>query len=227
MFEEEAKVINYVAGAKVEEFSSFSEALYNLEPGISYEIKIRTVSSCHEYAFLATSDEYITAVQKWHPEIIRHDVEAISTEEVKYWKGYVYTLDNINTHRRGANVFVKRLVGNNFIFYAEKTINFGYTCRSSVCRFGEIENWRKPTIYPHPVTYYNFSDLMEDIVFLDGDEMAILEDDGNIIFCEKDTAYLKETGILATETNFTDLLKTIQTMKQAYVGCLNGRLYFC
>ena len=220
-------IINYFTnlGAKVKEVETFENALKNLELNQPYSIEPKKDGS----KFVMESEDYLKIVRLHHPEIIEHDVEGMTNEESESWEKFAYTIGVINrcssTDKQA--ILVRRIGENDFIFYAEKATNFGYTVSSMTDAY-QLDEGEEPftTDFKHIETYYNFKTLERALMF-ENDEMAMFSADGEIIITEKDRELLKSEGIRATETNFTDFLEKIDENGAAFIGYLNSHLYFC
>lgn len=220
-------IINYFTnlGAKVKEVETFENALKNLELTQPYSIEPKKDG----FKFVMESEDYLKIVRLHHPEIIEHDVEEMTNEESENWEKFAYTIGVINrcfsTDKQ--TILVRRIGENDFIFYAEKATNFGYTVSSMTDAY-QLDEGEEPftTDFKHIETYYNFKTLKRALM-LENDEMAMFSADGEIIITEKDRELLKSEGIRATETNFTDFLEKIDENGAAFIGYLNSHLYFC
>lgn len=220
-------IINYFTnlGAKIKEVETFEEALENLELSQSYSIELKK----NGFEFVMESEDYLKIVRRHHPEIIEHDIEEMTNEEVESWEKFAYTIGLINrfysTDKQA--ILVRRIGENDFIFYAEKAINFGYTISSMTDAF-QLDEGEEPfaTNFIFDETYYNFKEL-ENALQLEPEEMAMLNDEGEIVITEKDRELLKSEGVRATETNFTDFLDKIDENGAVFMGYLNNHLYFC
>ena len=220
-------IINYFTnlGAKVKEVETFENALKNLELNQPYSIEPKKDG----FKFVMESEDYLKIVRLHHPEIIEHDVEEMTNEESENWEKFAYTIGVINrwssTDKQA--ILVRRIGENDFIFYAEKATNFGYTVSSMTDAY-QLDEGEEPftTDFKHIETYYNFKTLKRALM-LENDEMAMFSADGEIIITEKDRELLKSEGIRATETNFTDFLEKIDENGAAFIGYLNSHLYFC
>ena len=220
-------IINYFTnlGAKTREVKTFEEALKNLELNQSYNIEPKK----NGFEFIMGSEDYLKIVRLHHPEIIEHDIEGMTGEEAESWEKFAYTIGVVNrcSHSDKQAILVRRIGENDFIFYAEKTINFGYTVSSMTDAFQLDEGEEAfTTDFNFVETYYNFKGL-ENALQLEPEEMAMFSADGEIIITEKDRELLKSEGIRATETNFTDFLEKIDENGAVFMGYLNNRLYFC
>lgn len=220
-------IINYFTnlGAKTREVETFEEALKNLELNQSYNIEPKK----NGFEFVMGSEDYLKIVRLHHPEIIEHDIEGMTSEEAESWEKFAYTIGVINrcssTDKQA--ILVRRIGENNFIFYAEKAINFGYTVSSMTDAFQLDEGEEAfTTDFNFVETYYNFKRL-ENALQLEPEEMAMFNDEGEIVITEKDRELLKSEGVRATETNFTDFLEKIDGNGAAFMGYLNSHLYFC
>ena len=220
-------IINYFTnlGAKVKEVETFENALKNLELNQPYSIEPKKDG----FKFVMESEDYLKIVRLHHPEIIEHDVEEMTNEESENWEKFAYTIGVINrcfsTDKQA--IMVRRIGENDFIFYAEKATNFGYTVSSMTDAYQLDEGEEAfTTDFNFIETYYNFKTLKRALM-LENDEMAMFSADGEIIITEKDRELLKSEGIRATETNFTDFLEKIDENGAAFIGYLNSHLYFC
>ena len=175
------------------------------------------------------SEDYLKIVRLHHPEIIEHDVEEMTNEESESWEKFTYTIDVINrcSSTDKQVILVRRIGENDFIFYAEKAINFGYTVSSMTDAY-QLDEGEEPftTEFSSSETYFNFESL-ENALHLENDEMAMFSDEDEIVITEKDRELLKSEGVRATETNFTDFLEKIDENGAAFIGYLNSHLYFC
>ena len=220
-------IINYFTnlGAKVKEVETFENALKNLELNQPYSIESKKDS----FKFVMESEDYLKIVRLHHPEIIEHDAEEMTNEESESWEKFTYTIGVINrcssTDKQA--ILVRRIGNNDFIFYAEKAINLGYSVNAITDAY-QLDDDEEPftTEFSSSETYFNFESL-ENALRLEKDEMAMFNDDGEIVITEKDRELLKSEGIRATETNFTDFLDRIDKTGAAFVGYLNNHLYFC
>ena len=124
-------------------------------------------------------------------------------------------------------ILVRRIGDNDFIFYAEKAINLGYSVNAITDAY-QLDDDEEPftTEFSSSETYFNFESL-ENALHLEKDEMAMFSDDGEIVITEKDRELLKSEGVRATETNFTDFLDKIDENGVVFMGYLNNHLYFC
>lgn len=220
-------IINYFTnlGAKTREVETFEEALKNLELNQPYEIEPKK----NGFKFVTESEDYLKIVRLHHPEIIEHDIEEMTNEEAENWEKFAYIIGVINRcfHSGKQAIMVRRIGENDFIFYAEKTINFGYTVNSITDAF-QLDEGEKAftTDFNFVETYYNFKTL-ENALQLEPEEMAMFNDEGEIVITKKDRELLKSEGVRATETNFTDFLEKIDENGAVFMGYLNNHLYFC
>lgn len=220
-------IINYFTslGAKVKEVETFENALKNLEPNQPYSIEPKKDG----FKFVMESEDYLKIVRLHHPEIIEHDAEEMTREEAESWEKFAYTIGVINrcSHATIQAIMVRRISENDFIFYAEKATNFGYTVSSMTDAF-QLDEGEKAftTDFNFVETYYNFKRL-ENALQLEPEEMAMLSDEGEIVITEKDRELLKSEGVRVTEINFTDFLEKIDENGAAFMGYLNNHLYFC
>lgn len=220
-------IINYFTnlGAKTREVETFEEALKNLELNQSYNIEPKKDG----FEFVMENEDYLKIVRLHHPEIIEHDIEGMTSEEAESWEKFAYTIGVINrcfsTDKQ--MILVRRIGENDFIFYAEKATNFGYTVSSMTDAF-QLDEGEEPftTEFRSSETYFNFESL-ENALQLEPEEMAMFSTDGEIVITEKDRELLKSEGVRATETNFTDFLEKIDENGAAFMGYLNNHLYFC
>lgn len=219
-------IINYYAclRGEVKEVETFFETLHKLEINQPYEIEPKKDG----FKFFLETENYLDIIRLHHPEIIEHDIEGMTNEEAESWEKFAYTVGVINrcSHATIQAIMVRRISENDFIFYAEKEINLGYSINSitDMHRFKENEN--PFTYFDFVKTYYNF-EMLDDALLLESEEMAMLDNEGEIIITEKDTELLKSEGVRATETNFTDFLKKIDENGAVFMGYLNNHLYFC
>ena len=212
-------------GIRFELGGAFKDTLKKLELNQPYSIELRSDS----YVFRMETEDYLKIVRLHHPEIIEHDVEEMTNEESESWEKFAYTIGIINrcssTDKQA--ILVRRIGENDYIFYAEKATNFGYTVSSMTDAY-QLDEGEEPftTDFNFVETYYNFKTL-ENALQLEPEEMAMFSADGEIIITEKDRELLKSEGIRATETNFTDFLEKIDENGAAFIGYLNSHLYFC
>ena len=150
-------------------------------------------------------------------------------EEAENWEKFAYAIGVINrcssTDKQA--ILVRRIGDNDFIFYAEKAINLGYSVNAITDAY-QLDDDEEPftTEFSSSETYFNFESL-ENALHLEKDEMAMFSDDGEIVITEKDRELLKSEGVRATETNFTDFLDKIDENGVVFMGYLNNHLYFC
>lgn len=220
-------IINYYAclRGEVKEVETFIEALHKLEINQPYEIEPKKDG----FKFFLETENYLNIVRLHHPEIIEHDIEGMTNEEAESWEKFAYTIGVINrcSHSDKQAIMVRRIGENDFIFYAEKATNFGYIVSSMTDAFQLDEGEEAfTTDFNFVETYYNFKRL-ENALQLEPEEMAMLNDDGEIVITEKDRELLKSEGVRATETNFTDFLDKIDENGVSFMGYLNNHLYFC
>ena len=153
----------------------------------------------------------------------------MTNKEAESWEKFAYTIGVINrcssTDKQA--ILVRRIGENDFIFYAEKATNFGYTVSSMTDAY-QLDEGEEPftTDFNFVETYYNFKGV-ENALQLEPEEMAMFNDEGEIVITEKDRELLKSEGVRATETNFTDFLEKIDGNGVAFMGYLNSHLYFC
>lgn len=224
-------IINYFTnfGAKTKEIETFENALKNLELNQPYSIEPKK----NGFKFVMETENYLDIIRLHHPEIIEHDIEEMTNEEAESWEKFAYTIGVINrcsyigSYIDKQTIMVRRIGENDFIFYAEKAINFGYTVDSMTDSFRLDEGEKAfTTDFNFVETYYNFKRL-ENALQLEPEEMAMFSDDGKIVITEKDRELLKSEGVRATETNFVDFLEKIDENGAAFMGYLNNHLYFC
>ena len=220
-------IINYFTNleAKTREVETFEEALKNLELNQPYSIE----SKKNGFEFVMESEDYLKIVRLHHSEIIEHDIEGMTNEEAKSWEKFAYTIGVINrcSHSDKQTIMVRRIGENDFIFYAEKAINLGYSVNAITDAY-QLEDDEEPftTEFSSSETYFNFESL-ENALQLEPEEMAMFNDEGEVVITEKDRELLKSEGVRATETNFTDFLEKIDENGAAFIGYLNSHLYFC
>lgn len=220
-------IVNYYASlhGEVKEVETFFEALHKLEINQPYGIEPKK----NGFKFFLETENYLDIIRLHHPEIIEHDIEEITDEEAESWEKFAYTVGVINrcSHATIQAIMVRRIRENDFIFYAEKATNFGYSISSMTDSF-QLDEGEKAftTDFNFVETYYNFKRL-ENALQLEPEEMAMFNDDGEIVITEKDRELLKSEGARATETNFVDFLEKIDENGAAFMGYLNNHLYFC
>lgn len=221
-------IVNYFAGMRAETkfFRTFIEALKGLELMQPYKIAPKE-DSC---TFQLTTEDYLKIVRLHHPEIVEHDVEEMTGDEADSWERFAYAIGFVNrySHTDDQAMMVRRIGENDFIFYAEKSVNLGYTIHSMTDAY-QLEEGEEPfttDFHNAEETYYNFK-MLERALMLETDEMATFSADGEVIISEKDRELLKNEGVRATETNFTDFIDKIDENGAVFMGYLNNHLYFC
>lgn len=222
-------IINFIAnvGTEIQYFESLENAFKKLEIDQPYFLKAIIENSERSYTLESTSENYLRFMRERNSNITEHDVESLAAADVRYWKNFAIAIHSVNKRSPYTLpvVVVRRVADNDYIFYAEKTVNFG-------CEIHALTDARfmdeKPFTYEfqHPEIYYNFAAL-EKAMQLEKDEMAKFIDDGEIIIVKKDVEFLKNEGIRATEANFTDFLERIESDGLVFMGYLNSRLYYC
>lgn len=225
-----AIIINSIASmgtTEIQYAESLESALKKLEFNQFYFMEAIETDGKYNYVLRSTSESYLRYMrEKKYPNITEHDAESMNEADVRYWENFVIAIHSVNKrHPHSLPVIVvQRVANNDFVFYAEKTVNFGCEiCAMTDARFLD----EKPFTYEfEPETYYSFATL-EKVIQLEKDEMAKFTDDGEIIIVKKDVEILKNEGIRAIETNFTDFLERIESDGLVFMGYLNSRLYYC
>lgn len=220
-------IVNYFVNLKAEikEVETFADALKKLELNQPYTIEPKKDG----YTFRLDTEDYLKIVRLHHPEIVEHDVEEMAVDEAESWERFAYAIGVVNRYN-GADkqaIMVRRIGENDFIFYAEKSVNLGYTVSAMTDAY-QLDEGEEPftTKFEQTETYFNFK-MLERALTLEPDEMAMFNDDGEVIIAEKDRELLKSEGVRATETNFTDFIDKIDENGAAFMGYLNNHLYFC
>lgn len=219
--------ITRVGITKIQYSESLESALKKLEFNQLYFMKAIETDGKYNYVLDSTSESYLRYMrEERNPNIIEHDVESMNEADVRYWENFAIAIHSVNKRHPHALLYVvvRRIADNDFVFYAEKTMNFGCEiCAMTDARFLD----EKPFTYRfEPETYYSFATL-EKTIQLEKDEMAKFTDDGEIIIVKKDVEILKNEGVRAIEANFTDFLERIESDGLVFMGYLNSRLYYC
>lgn len=223
-------IINSIANmgtTEVQYSESLESALKKLELNQLYFMKAIETDSKNGYVLESTSESYLRYMrEERNLNITEHDVESMNEADVRYWESFAIAIQSVNKrhpHTLPA-VVVRRIADNDFVFYAEKTVNFGCEiCAMTDARFPD----EKPFTYEFETeTYYSFATL-ENTIQLEKDEMAKFTDEGEVIIVKKDVEILKNEGVRAIEANFADFLERIESDGLVFMGYLNSRLYYC
>lgn len=223
-------IINSIANmgtTEVQYAKSLESALKKLELNQLYFMKAIETDGKYNYVLESTSESYLRYMrEERNPNITEHDVESMNEADVRYWESFAIAIQSVNKrhpHTLPA-VVVRWIADNDFVFYAEKTVNFGCEiCAMTDARFLD----EKPFTYKFETeTYYSFATL-EKTIQLEKDEMAKFTDEGEVIIVKKDVEILKNEGVRAIEANFADFLERIENDGLVFMGYLNSRLYYC
>lgn len=223
-------IINSIANMSTTEIQyseSLESALKKLKLNQLYFMKAIETDGKNVYVLESTSESYLRYMrEERNPNITENDVESMTESDIRYWESYAIAIQSVNKRHPHTLpvVVVRRIADNDFVFYAEKTVNFGYgICAMTDARFPD----EKPFTYEFETeTYYSFATL-EKTIQLEKDEMAKFTDEGEVIIVKKDVEILKNEGIRAIEANFTDFLERIESDGLVFMGYLNSRLYYC
>ena len=211
-------------GAEIRHCESFIEALEKLDIFQPYKITAE-IGGC---IFRRMTESKLKEMLRKHRENVEHDIEEMTYNDAESWEKWAYTIRLIRlTENAKQALMVRRIGDNDFIFYAEKAINLGYSVNAITDAY-QLDDDEEPftTEFSSSETYFNFESL-ENALHLEKDEMAMFGESGEIVITEKDRELLKSEGIQATETNFTDFLDRIDETGAAFMGYLNNHLYFC